>query len=404
MRLLYVSPRWGSQVAGGAEAALRDFAEHLAARGHVVEAVTSCAVDYRTWADELPPGSTEENGVLVHRLPVVAPRDGARFDRWNEQLIVGPQPVPLEVQERWLLEQGPVLSGLRAHIAARAGTTDLLIAGPYLYATTVQALRIAAADGIPTLLHPKAHQEPMLSFSLYDSVMHLASGLSFNTPEEAALVFARFGTLDRPHEVIGLGLDTTAAGDPVRFRQELGLGDRPYLLLLGRVDAAKGSLEALEMYRAFRARHPDSDLTLVVMGRATLDVEPEPGVVYTGFVPEQTRSDALAGALALLQPSYFESFSLVLAESWVQGRPAVVQGANDVLTGQVERSGGGLPYRGYAEFEAAVELLLGDATLANQLGQAGARYVQDNYAWDPVLDRYEDLMARTCHTRPEVLR
>jgi Glycosyltransferase len=74
-------------------------------------------------------------------------------------------------------------------------------------------------------------------------------------------------------------------------------------------------------------------------------------VVVTGFIDEAGKQSALAGAAALVQPSYFESFSMVLTEAWAHRRPALVQGHCAVLDGQARRSGGGIPYRSYAEFE-----------------------------------------------------
>jgi glycosyltransferase involved in cell wall biosynthesis len=64
-----------------------------------------------------------------------------------------------------------------------------------------------------------------------------------------------------------------------------------------------------------------------------------------------------------------------------------------VLEGQCRRSGGGLPYRGFAEFEAAVDLLIDDTDLRRRLGTAGRRFVEEQYTWDTVLDRYERLVA-----------
>ena len=106
-----------------------------------------------------------------------------------------------------------------------------------------------------------------------------------------------------------------------------------------------------------------------------------------------------AGALALAQPSFFESFSMVLTEAWAQGRPVVVQGRTDVLVGQVARSGGGVWYSGFAEFEAAVDLLVASHELADALGRSGRRYVEQEYRWDTVLDRYEELLHRTVGPR-----
>jgi len=51
---------------------------------------------------------------------------------------------------------------------------------------------------------------------------------------------------------------------------------------------------------------------------------PHPDIFMAGFVSDELRNSALAGALALVQPSYFESFSMVLAEAWAMRRPALV--------------------------------------------------------------------------------
>ena len=56
MRVLYVVPRYGPLAAGGAEGACRSFATRMAARGHSVEVVTSCATSYLDWANVLPSG------------------------------------------------------------------------------------------------------------------------------------------------------------------------------------------------------------------------------------------------------------------------------------------------------------------------------------------------------------
>src|SRR5204863_2585631 len=104
-------------------------------------------------------------------------------------------------------------------------------------------------------------------------------------------------------------------------------------------------------------------------------------VFVTGFVDESVKRAAIEGALALVQPSYFESFSMVLTEGWAQRKPAIVQGRCDVLLGQARRSGGGLPYQGFAEFEAAVDMLVGDPSLCRELGENGRRFVEERYEW-----------------------
>jgi glycosyltransferase involved in cell wall biosynthesis len=191
--------------------------------------------------------------------------------------------------------------------------------------------------------------------------------------------------------VIGIGMELGPAGDGSRFRARFNLGDRPYLVFVGRVEAGKGSEELLGFFAAYKDRN-HGPLALVLVGPSP-DRRAHPDIVYTGFVDDQTRSDALAGAVALVQPSFFESFSMVLTEAWAQGRPVVAQGRTDVLVGQVRRSGGGVWYTGFAEFEAAIDLLAGSPSLGDALGRAGRSHVEREYHWDVVLPRYERLLA-----------
>ena len=67
---------------------------------------------------------------------------------------------------------------------------------------------------------------------------------------------------------------------------------------------------------------------------------------------------------------------MVLTEASAQGRPVVAQGRTDVLVGQVRRSGGGVWYTGFAEFEAAIDLLAGSPSLGDALGRAGRSRVE----------------------------
>jgi glycosyltransferase involved in cell wall biosynthesis len=192
--------------------------------------------------------------------------------------------------------------------------------------------------------------------------------------------------------LIATGIDATASGDGARFRRRVGLGGRPYLLYLGRVDPGKGADELYRFAQESIAR-TNLELSLVFAGENVMGLPPSDGVVFTGFVDEQTKFDALAGATVFVNPSYFESFSIVLCEGWVQGRPALVQGASNVLAGHLRRSGGGLTYESFAEFDVALRRLLDDDPLRDALGQRGREYVLENFGWPVVIERYEALLA-----------
>ena len=400
MRILYGIQRYGESVPGGAETACRDFAERMAGRGHHVEVVTSCARDYVTWADEFESGTAELNGVRVHRLPVREERRSSQFHPISSR-VLGAR-TPLAVQRDWLRVQGPDLPDLRPWLRRHAPTFDVAIFYTYLYPTTAIGLR-EAAIGTATVMHPAAHDEPLLDLPVFDDVFAAAGGLSIQTPEELATIRRRF-RFDRPVEVVGLGLDTSRPpGDGDRFRRRYGLGDGPVLLYVGRVEPGKATDELARSFAEFRRRH-EVRVKLVVLGALVDKPLDHPDILYTDYVDEQTRHDAYQAATVFVMPSYFESFSISLCEAWLAGKPALVQGECAVLDGQVTRGRGGIPYRGLAEFDAALTRLLASPRERDALGAAGRDYAIGSFGWGAVLDRYEDLVGRVVATRRSATR
>ncbi|MBW3614318.1 MAG: glycosyltransferase, partial [Actinobacteria bacterium] len=369
----------------------RSFATRLAGRGHQVEVVTSCATSYVDWADVYDVGTETLDGVQVHRLPVARVRQDRYFGPLNARVVWGPEPAPLHLQSEWMRMQGPLLTGLPRWLREHAAGYDCCSFFTYLYYTTWAGLP-AAAPYVPSVLHPTAHDEPAIHLPIFDLLFTLPSAFGFLTEEEEALVSWRFG-VRRPSAVTGIGVDLEAGGDADAFRRRFELGDKPYLLYLGRIEPAKGTDELVEYFDAYKQRNP-APLKLVLAGEAVRGVGHHPDVVVTGFLDEATKRGGLAGALALVHPSYFESFSIVLIEAWAQRRPAIVQRRCEVLAGQAARSNGAVPYCGFAEFEAAVDLLVSTPGLAERLGEAGRRYVERRYDWPKVLGDYERLLAR----------
>src|SRR4029079_12791170 len=78
-RVAFVVPRYGPEIGGGAEEKCRRLAELLADDVEVT-VLTTCSLDYRTWADHYQAGEEVAAGVRVLRFGVTAPRDLAAFD------------------------------------------------------------------------------------------------------------------------------------------------------------------------------------------------------------------------------------------------------------------------------------------------------------------------------------
>jgi glycosyltransferase involved in cell wall biosynthesis len=388
MRLLYVVQRYGASIAGGAEQHCREMAERMAARGHHVEVATTCAQSYVDWANAYPPGRSELNGVVVHRFEVDRARDNPQFNQLNQRMITGRGPRPLPVQREWMRLQGPHAPALPRWLEETAPRFDVVICFTYLYWTTWAGLRTTAGL-VPTVLHPTVHDEPPLALSIFDEVFRTPDAFALSTPEEIELIRRRF-RIDPRGDVIGIGVDLERA-DPSAFRTKYPLAGAPYVLYVGRIDEGKGAGELVDFFGAFKDRNP-GPLQLVLLGEPVMEIARRDDVTVTGFVDYGVRDSAIAGALALMQPSYFESFSMVLTEAFAQGRPALVQASCDVLAGHAQRSGAAIPYHGFADFEAALEVFVDELHAADAMGAAGRRYVEREYAWDVVLDRYERLL------------
>lgn len=386
-----VVQRYGSEVSGGAETLARRIAE-LLAEDVDLTVLTTCALDYVTWKNHYPHGETTVNGVRVLRFPVARPRDPEAFDEISLRAYAAPQD-PL-LGQQWADAQGPDTPELLGHLDQHGATYDAVVFVTYLYGTTIKGLPLVDDRA---LLVPAVHDEPPLRLSIFERVFELPQLLVFSTPEEYALARERFGVSEERARVVGAGAEEPPPSDPTRFASNLGL-ERPYALCVGRLDASKGVADLLDHHRRYRTARPDG-VDLVLVGEGPLELPKERWLHAAGFVDEQTKHDALAGAAVVVVPSQYESLSLAQLEAWSHGCPTLVNAVSPVLVGQSRRAGGGLWYRDAEEYRVMLDFLASAKPLADALGRQGLRYVRRAHSWEVVrrlwLDALAEVAART---------
>lgn len=383
-RVLWVVPRFGGDVVGGAERLVGGLARLGQEAGWATEVATTCAQDHTTWANALPAGTTSEVGLTVRRFPV-APRNAAHHDALHAAIMTRAAGYADELE--WLA-QGVWSPGLQGFLEDTAGDYDLRVFSPYLFGTTLwgaQALPEASA------VMPCLHDEPYAYLATVRAVMRAARGCLFNAPGEERL--ARRLCAVRDSEIVGMPFDPPGPAPARSFAAERGLGE--YLVYAGRLEEGKRVHVAVRHAVRYARERPGAP-RLVLMGKGGYRPPADAAdvVVQAGFVDEEEKRAAYRDALAVVNPSHLESLSLVLLEAWLEGTPALAAAGSEVMSDHCRRSGGGILFSGYREFRDGVDALRADPRRREEMGARGRAYVLEAYGRDAVRERLAAVVSR----------
>ncbi len=148
-------------------------------------------------------------------------------------------------------------------------------------------------------------------------------------------------------------------------------GDGPYLLAVGDLRPKKNLLRLVEAFRLLRAEGLEHRLVLagVDSGAEAERVREAAGgepVQLTGFLSDARLDALMRGADALVHPSLYEGFGLVLVEAMARGVPVVAARA----TALPETGGDAAEYfdpLDVADMAAAIRRVVGDRARHDEL-------------------------------------
>jgi glycosyltransferase involved in cell wall biosynthesis len=380
--IAFVCPRFpqGSTL-GGAETLMKHLAEEAQTAGHTVRFLTTCAQSHVTWENTLPAESRTFGRLDVEFFPVDDNRDPALFHRLQQRISQGAK-LSREDQEQWM-NHSVNSTPLYRHLAEHGDDYDVIVMGPYLFGLVYHAAQIHPRK---TILVPCLHDEPFAYQAVIRELFSLVKGYIFNTAPEQDLARRLYDLSESSGRVVGIGLASFSA-NPDAARKKFNLPET-YLLYCGRREPLKGTTLLLDYLDVYRERRPACP-SLVFTGSG--DIDPPPGlrpmVQDLGFVSEEDKHGVMSGALAFVHPSVNESLGIILLESWLAGTPGLVHGGSDVLRWQCDRSGGGLSFRYYPEFEACLDWILEHPNERSAMGRAGKSYVEHEYHPQRVQER-----------------
>lgn len=385
LRLAFITPRYLPQSAGGAEVHCQLLAEQVAAAGHQVDVLTTCARDHYTWKNHFKKGTESVNGVRVHRFEVNEDRQVEQFHSIQSR-ISNRQPISPEEEVAWI--EGSVKSqALEDYIQANHQKYDFFICIPYLFGTTYWGSRLFPEK---TLLIPCLHDEPFAYLSIFKTMFQSVKGLMFNTVPEMEFAKKLYELPDEKCTIVSLGFEKQQQVGGELFRNRFKIND-PYLLFAGRREKGKNVPLLIENFRAYK-RHNQNNLKLVLLGSGAVDLLPEDeGNIFDfGYVSEEEKLSASEGALAFCQPSINESLSIVVLQSWLLKVPVLVHEQCAVTKAHCDGSNGGLYFKNYFEFEECLNFFVQNQETAKKMGEYGCQYVEQFFNWDVVLKRFNE--------------
>ena len=377
MKIAQVTLRFDAP--GGVETNVREVSRRLRAAGEDVEVYSSDLYDEAGW-DRRTNYAPMVDGVPVHRFPV------------RKRLIPG-----LTM---------PMMVGLMDALASSG--VDVVHAHSHRYGHVLEAAAVAERRNIPLVVsthyHPADHREPAWKrgmLRLQDvgfgaTAYRVARALVVETEREASLV-REFAPADRIH-VIPPGIDLAEWSRPGPDTPPRGLPPE-YFLFFGRVAPNKGIPYLVD---AIAQLPPALRRPLVLMGmdwgeRANIEARArahglEGSVVTLGHVGGNDSVRAvLRGARALVLPSEWEAFGLVLLMAMAVGTPIVatsVGGVPEVL--DHGRAGLLVPYADPAALAGALRSVLEEPGPAQDRVRAGRERVR-RFDWSVAVERHRAL-------------
>lgn len=387
-RIAFIVQRYGEGITGGAESHCRQLAVRLAP-DYDVEVLTTCALDHLSWKNELAEGVSTLEGVRVRRFRSVEERNLLEFHKVYDRIFQ--TQLSAEEEYEMIRHQGPNVPSLVEYVRAHQADYDAFIVYTYMYYPAVHTLPILKSKAI---FIPTAHDETALYAHFLDELFWQTPHMVFLSEEEQFLVQRRFNLPSTVGRVIALGIDEPQPGEPDPDWEPLRrkLEGKRVLTYVGRVENGKGCDELAEFFLRFAKEEHRDDLVLLMLGRRTLPLPPDPRLIAPGYVSEYVKYQALERTDIGIACSPFESLCMAALETWMHGRPMLVNGRSPVLAGHCLRSNGGLWYTNYADFRETLKILLGDDKLRSTLGEQGRAYVRSTYRWELVEQAYREAL------------
>lgn len=382
-----IIPWYGDHNKGGAEQECNYLAHSLQNAGQKIEVFTTCVKDAASNRGEntLRSGVHIESGILVRRFNVKK----QNLDKFIPSNLKIYKNEDFTEQDEFNYYSEDINSPeMYEFIKLHKDDYKAFVFIPYLYGITYNGSNVCTDKAI---LIPCLHDESYAYMKLTKEMFERVKGVAYLSSPEKRLANQLYNLKNIKNEVLGAGLDTdwVCSCDAMRFRKKYGIFT-DFILYAGRKDPGKKADELLSFFIKYKEKYAGSSLKLVFLGCGTLPIPDKfkSEVFDLGFVSVEDKHDAFAASTVFCNPSWFESFSIVIMESWVAKRPVIVSSHCEVTKNFCIETNGGFYYENYFTFEKAINFFLEHPEIANQMGNNGHEYVMKNFTHEIIARKY----------------
>lgn len=382
-----VVPWYGDDIKGGAEQACNYLAHSLQRAGARVEVFTTCVKEASAdrGRNTMEAGAHTESGILVRRFPVKS-QNLALYGPANLKLYRSEPVTPRE--EQIYYDEDINSPEMYRYIREHREDYRCFVFTPYLYGPSYHGSRECPDNCI---MIPCFHDESYAHMRLTKEMAERMKGLAFLSKPEAELAESLYDLSDVHTEVLGTGIDTDwyKTCDAEGFREKYQI-HHDFILYAGRKDPGKKADQLLDFYCKYIGKNPGRKLDLVLIGGGHIDIpeEYQDRVHDLGFVSVEDKHNAFAACTILCNPSYFESFSIVIMEGWLARRPVLVSEHCAVTTNFCLETDGGLYFKDFPTFAGTVDYLLDHPDVADRMGENGFEYVMEHFTHEVIAEKY----------------
>lgn len=384
-KVAFVVPWYSQGMTGGAEFAYKNIAIRLKEKGVPVEILTTCVKEFTSdWnKNYFNEGTEEVEGMTIRRFEVKH-RDTRMFDSINYKLINNM--FTTNEEQQIFMDEMINSPKLYEYIKYNSDDYQCYIYIPYMFGTTYYGIKACPEKSI---LIPCLHDESYAYMDPIKELFQMTKGIIYLSQAESELAESIYNIKDKYKQVIGVGIEDVAQYDGGQFKMKYNLTN-PFILYAGRKDAGKKVDLLLEYFRRFIKSNSNVDLELVLIGGGDIDISKDitHRVHDLGYLPMEDKYNAYKAATLFCNPSQFESFSIVIMESWYAGTPVMVNGKCEVTKQFCINSNGGFYFNNYFEFEEIIKTILNNEDIRDIVGKQGKKFAKDNFLWETVINKY----------------